>query len=154
MAPQLQTALYAVPRGFHKGNGQTSHVGGTSNGAAARSATVTIHGFTVDFGALASMTKSEVALVNADARRAGWPARLTQAVIGGNPGLVSTARHLSPGERELITRGEKTLSDYHGSKKKKLDREIKNFLKRPGVADAVLRVIDHLTTPTPLIAAE
>jgi hypothetical protein len=133
------------------GNG---HVGqangaGTGNGTA-RSVPITINGRDVDLCALAQMTPSELAILAADLRKAGWPAWLVQLVTGANPGLTSTARHLTDQQRLLVDLRLKSLSYFHNLKK--ADREIDAFIERKG-ADRVMAALDRMTAPT-LMAAE
>jgi hypothetical protein len=130
------------------GNGGGGN-GGNRNGAA-RSVTVTINGRVVDLGAIAQMTPAELALLAADLRRARWPAWLVQLLTEANPGYASTAFHLTKWQRQLIDDGQATLSQFHNARKR--DREIENFLKRPGVVARVLAVLNRMTAP--LVPAE
>jgi hypothetical protein len=142
MAPTTVATLHPTSGG---GN-ENGHANGHSNGGAPP-VVVTINGRGIDIAAIALMGPDELAVTAADLRRSGWPARVVQLLLKSNPGYTSTARRLTVKERETIDRGEATLSDFHNAPRK-LDREIRNFLKRPGVANRVLRVIDHLTAPT------
>jgi hypothetical protein len=143
---QAEATIY-TSNGHRNGNGRVSQVNGVSN-SAARAVTFTVNGrkHPLNLAEVALMGPAELAILAADLRKAGWPAWLVQLVTEANPGYRSTAFHLTKWQRQLIDDGRATLSQFHNAGRKR-DREVEDFLKRPGIAARVLAALDRMTAP-------
>jgi hypothetical protein len=85
----------------------------------------------------------------------GLTADLSRRLSETSRGYQSTVANLAQHERERLRNGWATISDYHNGdlKKRPSDAAIERRIKAWG-ADRVLQVLDRMTAPAALVAAE